>query len=121
MKQRWMGIVLLCLAATLACTACSSASAFRGGNNMQGVVKLGPFPKQAASVAGYNLYLSENPGGPFQKINDEPVLGYSSLMVPYLKAGQVYYFRMTAVGFGTPPRESRPGAAFKRTAVQSWN
>jgi hypothetical protein len=121
MKKQWMAFALLCLAPMLSGVSCQTKDTFSGGSNMLGVVKLGPFPAQRAGVGGYNLYLSEVRTGPFEKINTDPVLGYSSLMVPYLKPGQVYYFRMTAVGLGASPKESVPGPVFARTAQQSWN
>lgn len=121
MKKRWLGIMLLCLAPLLSAVSCQNTDTYRNGSNMLGVVQLGPFPKQSVWVGGYNLYLSESPTGPFQKINSEPVLGFSSLMVPYLKPGKVYYFRMTSVGRRKPSRESVPGRVFARTAKQSWN
>jgi hypothetical protein len=121
MKRQWIAFALLCLAPILAGVSCQTKDTFSGGNNMLGVVKLGPFPRQGPGVGGYNLYLSDKTAGPFQKINTDPVLGYTSLMVPYLKTGQVYYFYMTAIGLGASPRESRPGQMFARTAQQSWN
>ena len=121
MKKQWIAFALLCLAPILAGVSCQTKDTYSGGNNMLGVVKLGPFPAQRTGVGGYNLYLSSARTGPFEKINTDPVLGYSSLMVPYLNPGQVYYFRMTAIGTGASPKESAPGQVFARTAQQSWN
>ena len=120
MKKYWVW-AWLGLAPLVAGVSCQNRDTYRGGADMQGVVKLGPFPAQGARVGGYNLYLAAAPAGPFKKINDEPISGGSSLMVPYLKPGQTYYFRMTSVGRDNPNLEGRPGAVFKRVAVQSWN
>jgi hypothetical protein len=72
-------------------------------------------------VGGYNLYLSEKKDGPFEKINTEPVLGFSRLMVPYLNPGQSYYFRMTSVAARDNRKESAPGQVFVRKAVAKAN
>jgi len=97
--------------------ACTGADKFRTSRNLLGVVELGPFPKQGPGVGGYNLYLSEKKDGPFEKINSEPVLGFSRLMVPYLNPGQAYYFRMTSVAVKDPNKESAPGQVFFRKAA----
>jgi hypothetical protein len=118
MKQRWFAILCVALLPCLLGVSCAGSDKFRGGGNMLGIVQLGPFPKQSAAIGGYNLYLSETKDGPFDKINTEPVLGGSRLMVPYLKPGQVYYFRMTSVAAKDPSRESAPGQVFQRTAAE---
>lgn len=110
--------LILCLAAPfIGGASCDKKDAFRSSKDYLGVVELGPFPKQGPGVGGYNLYLSESKDGPFEKINETPVLGYSKLMVPMLDPGKDYYFRMTSVSQKDPSKESAPGGAFKRTAV----
>jgi hypothetical protein len=110
-------ILLVLLSPWLAGASCDGADKFRNSKNFLGVVELGPFPKQAPTVGGYNLYMSEKPGGPFEKVSDQPVLGYSKIMVPMLNPGQSYYFKMTSVSKGNPVRESVPSAVFVRKAV----
>lgn len=118
MTKRWTLLGLLALAPLLLAPSCSGADKFRNSKNLLGVVELGPFPKQAAGVGGYNLYISQKSAtGPFEKINDAPVLGGSRLMVPYLNPGQEYYFRMTSVSARDSSRESPPGGVFKRKAL----
>jgi hypothetical protein len=87
-------------------------------HDLLGVVELGPFPKASAKVAGYNLYYSEKKEGPFSKINAEVVQGGTRLMVPYLKPGITYYFRMTSVSSKDSSVESVPGEVFARTAEE---
>ncbi len=121
MRKSLLALALACLAPLVLAGSCSTVDANRNGANMLGIVKLGPFPRQPAWCAGYNLYFSDSVKGPFQKINTEPVLGYSNLMVPYLKPGKTYYFYMTAISKRDPSREGRPGGMFARVARQSWN
>jgi hypothetical protein len=116
MRQRLWILALLASAPLLLAPSCGGADKFRTQKDLLGVVELGPFPKQSAGVGGYNLYLGETKEGPFEKINDTPVLGYSRLMVPYLNPGQDYYFRMTSVSKRDASKESAPGGVFKRTA-----
>lgn len=115
----------LCLALVLSPLlmggACTGADKFRSSRNLLGVVELGPFPKQGPGVGGYNLYLSEKKDGPFEKINSEPVLGFSRLMVPYLNTGQTYFFRMTSVASKDVNKESAPGQVFSRKAQPKAN
>lgn len=117
MSTRWILLGLLALAPLVAASSCSGADKFRTSRNLLGVVELGPFPKQAQGVGGYNLYLSDTKDGRFEKINDTPVKGGSRLMVPYLNPGQDYWFRMTSVSSRDSSKESAPGGAFKRTAA----
>ncbi|MGH7441912.1 MAG: hypothetical protein ACREKE_04475 [bacterium] len=120
-KKCWMALALVCLA-PLFLGACSSMN--NTGPNLLGVVKLGPFPKQPSWASGYNLYFNDKLNRQykgFQKINDEPILGGTSLMVPYLKTGKTYYFYMTATLRRNPSRETGPGQMFARKAQQSWN
>lgn len=117
MTKRWTLLGLLALTPLLLAPSCSGADKFRNSKNLLAVVELGPFPKQAPGVGGYNLYLSEKSAGPFEKINDAPVLGGSRLMVPYLNPGEDYYFRMTSVSSRDSSKESAPGGVFKRKAV----
>jgi hypothetical protein len=109
-------IFLLLLSPWLGGATCGGADKFRSAKGLLGVVELGPFPKQAPGVGGYNLYISEKKEGPFDKINDEPVAGFTKIMVPMLNSGQDYYFRMTSVSQKDPTKESVPGGVFKRTA-----
>ena len=46
MKKQWMAFALLCLAPILAGVSCQTKDTYSGGNNLLGVVKLGPFPAQ---------------------------------------------------------------------------
>lgn len=117
MKRPWILAGLLALAPLVVAPSCSGADKFRTSRNLLGVVELGPFPKQAQGVGGYNLYFSEAKDGRFEKINDVPVLGGSRLMVPYLDPGKDYWFRMTSVSSRDSSKESAPGGAFKRTAA----
>jgi hypothetical protein len=117
MRTRWTLIALLALTPLAIAPSCSTADKFRNQRDLLGVVELGPFPKQAAGVGGYNLYFSQKPDGPFEKINQEPVLGGTRLMVPMLNPGQDYYFRMTSVSARDNNKESAPGQVFKRTAA----
>lgn len=110
-------LLSLLLAPLLLGSSCGGADKFRTSRNLLGVVELGPFPKQSPGVGGYNLYLSEKKEGPFEKINSEPVLGFTRLMVPYLNPGQSYFFRMTSVAAKDPTRESAPGQVFMRKAA----
>jgi hypothetical protein len=111
-------IVLLLLAPWLGGGSCSAADRYRVTKPMLGVVQLGPFPKTAAGVAGYNLYLSSSQEGPYEKINDElPLSGGQSILVPMLNPGQEYYFKMTSVSKKDPTKESAPSAPFKRKAA----
>lgn len=117
MQKRWILAGLLALSPLVVASSCGGADKFRTSKNLLAVVELGPFPKLAAGVGGYNLYISEQPAGPFEKINDTPVLGGSRLMVPYLNEGQEYYFRMTSVSARDSSKESAPGGVFKRKAA----
>lgn len=119
MRQRWFLAALLMAAPLILAPSCGGADKFRVQRDLLGVVELGPFPKQAPGVGGYNLYISEKKDGPFEKINDTPVLGSSRLMVPYLNVGQDYFFRMTSVSQRDSSKESAPGGVFKRAAVAS--
>lgn len=110
-------VLLLLLSPWLGGAACSKGDLHKTGKDYLGVVELGPFPKQGPGVGGYNLYLAEKKEGPFTKINEEPVLGFSKLMVPMLNPGQDYFFRMTSVGLKDNSKESVPGGTFKRTAA----
>jgi hypothetical protein len=111
-----MILIALLSAPLLMGVSCADGDKYRTGKNLLGVVKLGPFPKQSAGVGGYNLYIAKAKEGPFEKINEVPVLGLTSLMVPQLNPGQNYYFRMTSVGVKDPSKESAPGAVFARVA-----
>jgi hypothetical protein len=122
MTSKKAGFLLaLILSPLLLGMSCGGADKFRTSRNLLGVVELGPFPKQSQGVGGYNLYLSEKKEGPFEKINTEPVLGFSRLMVPYLNPGQSYYFRMTSVAARDKNRESAPGQVFARKAAPKAN
>jgi hypothetical protein len=100
---------------------CSAADRYRTSTPMMGVVQLGPFPKTAAGVAGYYLYLSKSKEGPYEKIDGGPVGGGQSILVPMLNPGQDYYFRMTSVMAKDPSKESAPSVPFKRTAAAKKN
>lgn len=117
MRKAWFIITVLALAPLTMASSCSGGDKFRNQRNLLGVVELGPFPKQAAGVGGYNLYFAEKAEGPFEKINQEPVLGATRLMVPMLDPGRDYYFRMTSVSARDTSRESAPGQVFKRKAA----
>jgi hypothetical protein len=117
MRKAWTLVGLLALSPLLMAPSCSGADRFRNQKNLLGVVELGPFPKQAAGVGGYNLYFAEKAEGPFEKINQEPVLGQTRLMVPYLDPGKDYFFRMTSVSARDSSKESAPGQVFKRQAA----
>lgn len=117
MSKRWIVLGLLALSPLIAASSCGGADKFRSSRNLLGVVELGPFPKQAQGVGGYNLFIADTKEGPFEKINDTPVLGGSRLMVPYLNVGQDYWFRMTSVSSRDSSKESAPGGAFKRKAA----
>lgn len=114
-------IFLLLLSPWLGGASCDKKDAFRTTKDLMGVVELGPFPKQAAGVGGYNLYLGETKDGKFEKINDAPVEGLTKIMVPMLNPGQDYFFKMTSVSSKDPSRESAPGGVFKRTAAAKTN
>jgi hypothetical protein len=118
MKKLFIAFAFLGLLPFTLGVSCSNADKFRTGANLMGVVQMGPFPKLAPKVGGYNLYIAKSKDGPFDKINDEPILGGARLMVPYLDPGKDYYFRMTSVSAKDPSRESAPGQVFKRTARQ---
>ncbi len=118
MMKRWLLIVVL-LAPWLGGASCGGADKFRNSKGLLGVVELGPFPKQAAGVGGYNLYMAKQADGEFEKINDQAVTGGSKIMVPMLLPGKEYYFRMTSVSSRDPSRESVPSAVFKRKAKAS--
>ena len=117
MRARWMLLSALLVAPLLMGGSCADGDKFRNSKNLLGVVELGPFPKQAAGVGGYNLYIAKAKDGPFDKINDQPVLGYTRLMVPYLDPGKAYYFRMTSVSSRDANKESAPGQVFLRKAA----
>lgn len=117
MTLRWTLCALMALGPLLIAPSCGGADLYRKNRNLMGVVELGPFPALPQGVGGYNLYLATKADGPFEKINPQPVLGGSRLMVPYLNPGQEYYFRMTSVASKDPSRESPPGQVFKRTAA----
>lgn len=118
MRARWILLSALLAAPLLMGGSCVEGDKFRSGQNLLGVVELGPFPRQPVGVGGYNLYIAKSKDGPFEKINDQPVLGYSRLMVPYLNPGQAYYFRMTSVSSRDVTRESAPGQVFVRKALE---
>lgn len=62
-------------------------------------------PVATADVVGYNVYRSNAPGGPWVKLNGQPVQG-SSYTDPALELGTTYYYRVTAVdreGNESPP------------------
>lgn len=119
MRLRWISLFVM-LAATpwVMGDSCAAGDKYRASKNLLGVVELGPFPKQAANVGGYNLYISPKKEGPFERINDQPVLGLTRLMVPYLTPGQAYFFRMTSVGVRDSSKESAPGQVFTRVAKE---
>lgn len=77
-----------------------------------GEVDFKSWPALPKGVSGYNLYLASD--GHWEKINDIPITG-GHIIVPYLQAGTSYYFYLTSVN--AKGIESRPGGAFKRTAV----
>jgi hypothetical protein len=110
-------VLMVLLAPWLGGASCDGADKFRNSKNFLGVVELGPFPKQGPTVGGYNLYMSEKREGPYALVSEQPVLGYSKIMVPMLNPGQPYYFKMTSVSKGRPVRESVPSAVFVRKAV----
>lgn len=109
-------VLLVLVAPFLGGATCDKGNAYRSQKDYLGVVELGPFPKQSAGVAGYNLYMADKKDGNFERINDTPVVGGAKLMVPMLNPGQDYYFRMTSVSQKDLSKESVPGAVFKRTA-----
>jgi hypothetical protein len=117
MTNRWIILALLACTPWLLGQSCSGTDRYRKSQNLMGVVELGPFPKMAAGVGGYNLYIAKAMDGPFEKINDTPVLGGTRLMVPYLDPGKDYYFRMTSVSSRDKSKESPPGQVFKRQAA----
>ena len=121
MSKRWLCLALLAVLPWMLGASCSNGNKFRSGANLMGVVQMGPFPKLAPKVGGYNLYIAKTKDGPFDKINDEPIVGGARLMVPYLDPGKDYFFRMTSVSASDSSRESAPGQVFKRTAVQKNN
>jgi hypothetical protein len=119
MTRAWIAAGLLALAPLLIAPSCGGADKFRNQRNMLGVIELGPFPKQAPGVGGYNLYMGKTKEGDFEKLNlDGPVLGHSRLMVPMLEPGKDYFFKMTSVSAKDPSKESAPGGVFKRTASE---
>jgi len=121
MRLKWILAALLVAQPFVMGVSCASGDKFRSGKDLLGVVALGPFPKQAAGVGGYNLYIAKQQKGPFDKVNDQPVLGFTRLMVPYLTPEQTYYFRMTSISSRDPNKESAPGQTFARKAVQKAN
>lgn len=106
MKKLWL-IVGVALVVGLGC-----AKPFK-----EGLIKLGGWKLPAGRVAGYNIYMSEGRGHAFEKINDAPVVG-KAIEVGNLEPGKTYWFRMTMVSKDAPPRESKPGKAWSRKAIQ---
>jgi hypothetical protein len=121
MRLKWILAALLLAQPFLMGGSCAEGDKFRTGKDLLGVVALGPFPKQPAGVGGYNLYIAKAQAGPWERINDQPVLGFTRLMVPYLTPDQTYYFRMSSVSARDPNKEGPPGQTFSRKAVQKSN
>jgi hypothetical protein len=117
MKKSWMALALLAILPWMLGGSCAETDKFRASKDLMGIVQLGPFPRLAPRVGGYNLYLAQSKDGPFDKINSDPILGGARLMVPYLVPGKDYYFRMTSISAKDASRESAPGQIFKRTAL----
>jgi hypothetical protein len=112
MRAILLGLGLLALGA---CSGINKGNKFSGERpDYQGIVEFAKWPPRPKGVAGYNLYLGESKDGSFEKINDIPVVG---ILVPYLKPGEVYYFKLAYVM--ADGREGKPGAAFTRKAAQA--
>lgn len=106
----------MCILAMAGITAgCGKGNKFSMANDFRGVVEIAAWPKLSPGVAGYNLYMSEEQNGKFEKINDLPITG-GKTMIPYLDPGRDYWFKLTSVG--TKGGESKPGGAWKRKAVE---
>jgi len=59
------------------------------------------------STAGYNLYMTENSGSGYKKVNETPING-PSYLVKNLEINKKYYFVLTSLTNDTPAVESRP-------------
>lgn len=110
----------LCAALTPFVTgsSCTQANAFKTTHpDLGSGVEIGPFPKPPKGAMGYHLYMSEKADGKFERVSDAPVMGGGKVVIPYLKAGKLYYFRMTTVATDDAFKESAPSAVFNRKAI----
>jgi hypothetical protein len=65
----------------------------------------------AGTIAGYNLYMSDNEKGGYHKMNDAMITA-TSFLVTGLGKGKTYYFVLTAFTTDSPPAESKPSTVF---------
>jgi len=84
MRKPWILIALLALAPLTMAPSCSGSDKFRNQQNLLGVVELGPSRSSRRALAATTSTSAEMANGPFEKINQEPVLGGTRLMVPML-------------------------------------
>ena len=71
-------------------------AALSGGACLAHWVSLSWAPSVSSNVAGYNIYRSPSPAGPFVKVNTT-LLGGVSFLDLAVRGGQTYYYVATAV------------------------
>ena len=72
-----------------------------------GEINLKGWAPPAGNVKGYNVYMSENSGTGYKKVNDSLVTT-GSYLVQGLDINRRYYFVLTSLTNDSPPVESRP-------------
>jgi hypothetical protein len=110
----------------LACAAPRAAAA----DGAQGQILVRGWCLPAGSVLGYNLYMSEHPSSDaaalikqydvspallsrigFRKMNGSPIVG-AGYLIRGLKPYRRYFFALSSIVQGAPPRESRLSPIF---------
>lgn len=108
----------LILSIVFACClcSCSRASLYSGGGaDLGSVVEFSQWPPLAKGVAGYNIYMSEEPKGKFVQVNGSPISS-GKIVIPKLEKGKDYYFQMTAVT--AAGLEGKPSRVIVRKAFE---
>ncbi len=118
-KRTWQALlVALVLTPLVMGSACNQANAFKTARPDMGAgVEIGPFPQAPKGAMGYHLYMADKANGNFERVSDTPVLGRGKVVIPHLKAGHEYFFRMTTVASNDAYKESAPSAVFSRKAI----
>jgi len=84
-------------------------------NTIDGAIRIKWGKDPTENIAGYNIYISEESGKGYAKVNRAPANG-SGYTVTGLDVGVKYYFVLTTVTKDSPPIESKFSKEFSETA-----
>jgi hypothetical protein len=70
----------------------------------------------AGSVIGYNLYISNQSGSGYKKVNEGGMITAQSYKVTNLECNKRYFFILTGLSDSQPPVESRPSQEFSKNS-----